>query len=73
MRIKRIANPRKIFVLVAVVTGLNPLSVSTIKLLAELLTKPVTLNSLLVQQDRVINSNDLLHNPVTVYLCEMCH
>ena len=73
IRIECVANTSEVFVLVAVVTGLDPLGVSAVKLLAKLLTKPVTLNTLLVKQNIVVDDDDLFNNPVSVNACKMRH
>lgn len=73
IRVKRVADASKVFVFVAVVAGLDPLGMSTVELLAELLAQPVALDFLLVEQYVVINNDHLLNDPVFVDACEVCH
>ena len=73
IRIKRISEPGKVFVLVAVVAGLDPLGMCAVELLAELFTQPVALDALLVEQYVIGNNDHLSKNPVFVDACEVCH
>lgn len=71
--IKRVADAGKVFVLVTVVAGLYPLGVCAVELLAELLPKPVALNTLFVQEHIVGDNNDFFYNPIVVNACKVSH